>query len=148
MKKIVYPVLSLSIIFLASCGGNETTTEESNTTTEETTVVEETTTTEEEVVEEATPSEGGDLDAGKEFFASNGCVACHQVDAKTVGPSLKEISTAYADNKDGLVAFLKEEGDAIVDPAQEAVMKPQLALTKELPADELNNVVDYILSNK
>jgi len=147
MKKLVYPVLSFSIIFFTACGGNDSSTAENNVSApEEAAPVEEV--VEETVVEEETPEEGGDLDAGKDFFASNGCVACHQVDAKTVGPSLKDIAAAYADNKDGLASFLKEEGEAIVDPAQAAVMQPQLAITKALSDDELNNVVDYILSNK
>lgn len=144
MKKLVLSVLSFGIIFFASCGGNDSATVET-----ETPAVEETAPAEEEIIaEEETTAEGGDVEAGKDFFASSGCVACHQVDVKTVGPSLKEISAAYADNKDGLTAFLKEEGEAIIDPAQAAVMQPQLALTKALPANELNNVVDYILSNK
>ena len=147
MKKLVYPVLSFSIIFFTACGGGDSSTAENNSSApEEAAPVEEV--VEETVVEEETPAEGGDIEAGKDFFASSGCVACHQVDAKTVGPSLKDIAAAYADNKEGLAAFLKEEGEAIVDPAQAAVMQPQLAITKALPDNELNNVVDYILSNK
>lgn len=152
MKKLVYPVLSFSIIFFTACGGGDTSTTENNASTPEeatpTEEVAEEVVEEETVAEEEVAAEGGDIDAGKDFFASSGCVACHQVDAKTVGPSLKTIAEAYADNKEGLVAFLKEEGEAIVDPAQAAVMQPQLAITKVLPENELNNVVDYILSNK
>lgn len=84
--------------------------------------------------------------SGKEVFASKGCVACHQTETKTVGPALKEIAAAYKGNKTGLIAFLKEEGEAIVDPAQAAVMQPQLAVTKVLPKDELEAIADYMLS--
>lgn len=146
MKKLVYSLISLSIIFFTSCGGEETTkTDTDVATTEEIVEVEEVT---EEVVAEETTEEGGDIEAGKELYASSGCVACHQLDVKTVGPSVKEVSTAYADNKDGLTAFLKGEAEPIIDPAQAAVMTPQLEVTKKLADADLQNMVEYILSNK
>ena len=85
---------------------------------------------------------------GKALFLNNGCVACHQMDKKTVGPSIKEIAAAYADKKDDLVKFLKGEGKAIVDPAQFAVMQPNLATTKKMNDAERAGLADYILSNK
>jgi len=85
---------------------------------------------------------------GKALFLNNGCVACHQVDKKTVGPAIKEIAAAYADKKDDLVKFLKGEGKAIVDPAQFAVMQPNLAATKKMSDAERAGLADYILSNK
>ncbi|KAB2858786.1 MAG: c-type cytochrome, partial [Flavobacteriales bacterium] len=84
---------------------------------------------------------------GAEFFQTSGCVACHQLDAKTVGPSIKEIATAYADAA-ALTAFLKGESKAIVDPAQEAVMAPQVEITKKMSAEDLQVIVDYIMANK
>ena len=149
MKKIFYTVLSLSIIVLTSCGGNE----KEQATEKTTPIVEEVSATEEvvedktEISENATSNEG-DVVAGKELFTNKGSVACHQLDVKTVGPSLKVIATAYTDNNDGLKAFLKEEGEAIVDPAQAAVMKPQLAVTKSMSDNDLNNIVSYIQSSK
>ena len=85
---------------------------------------------------------------GKALFLSNGCVACHQDDKKTVGPGLKEIAGKYADKKDDLVKFLKGEGKAIVDPAQFAVMQPNLASTKKMSDAERAALADYILSKK
>jgi len=139
MKKLTYSAivlsLSMGVITLTSCGSSESpkATDEStetNETTEETT----------EVVVEAV--------SGDKLFNDNGCVACHQLETKTVGPALKDIAKAYDGNKDGLIAFLKEEGEAIVDPAQAAVMQPQLAVTKALAQNDLNSMVDYILSTK
>lgn len=142
MKKVIYPILSATVFFLASCGGNETKTEDTTPIVEETPVVEE------EVIANDDATVEYDAAAGKELYTTNGCVACHQLDVKTVGPSVKEVATAYADNREGLTAFLKGEADPIIDPAQEAVMKPQLEITKKLPAADLQNVVEYILSNK
>jgi len=143
MKKVTLNVLTVSLMLgmatLVACGGSS---EEVKETAKD--AVEEATEMVEEVKEEVVEA----TISGEEVFTSKGCVACHQLETKTVGPSLKEIAAAYDGNKDGLTAFLKEEGKAIVDPAQAAVMQPQLAVTKALPAAELEALSEYILSNK
>jgi len=85
---------------------------------------------------------------GKALFQQKGCTACHQPAADTVGPALKKIATAYAGKEADLIKFLKGEGKAIVDPAKEAVMKPQLNTTKALKDDERKALAQFILSNK
>jgi cytochrome c len=85
---------------------------------------------------------------GQKIYSENGCLVCHQLNTKLVGPSIKDIAAAYSGNKAGLIAYLKGEGEAIVDPSQAALMQPQIAITKALPADELEAMVDYILSIK
>ena len=40
------------------------------------------------------------------------------------------------------------EAKAIVDPAQEAVMAPQVEITKKMSAEDLQVIVDYIMANK
>ena len=82
---------------------------------------------------------------GENVFVINRCNACHQVKTISVGPSLKDISLAYKNNKDGLKLFLKEEADAIVDPDQADIMQPQLLITKNLSDKDLSLLVDYIL---
>ena len=86
--------------------------------------------------------------AGEKLYSEKGCVVCHQLNTKLVGPAVKDIAAAYSGNKAGLTAFLKGEGKAIVDPSQASVMQPQIAITKALPAEELDAIVDYILSIK
>jgi cytochrome c len=148
MKKRTLSILAFSAVFafatLTSCGGSH---EEEATHEEE--AVEETTEeapVEEEVAEEA-PAEA-DTQAGSDLFTASGCVACHQVDTKTVGPSLKDIAAGYADNDEGLTAFLNGEGEAIIDPEQAAVMAPQVETTKNMSDDDRNAIVGYIMSNK
>jgi len=85
---------------------------------------------------------------GEKLYKDKGCLVCHQMDSKLVGPAIKDIAAAYAGNKEGLVAFLKGDGKPIVDPSQYSVMQPQISITKDLPADQLNEIVDYILSAK
>lgn len=137
MKKVTFLAMSFVVLMSVSC---------SSSTEEKTETTESTATTNEPVVEEKT--EVAEAISGEAIFSGKGCVACHQLENKTVGPALKDIAAAYDGNKDGLIAFLKEEAEAIVDPAQAAVMQPQLAVTKALPAEELNALVDYMLENK
>lgn len=84
---------------------------------------------------------------GKALFASKGCSSCHQENTDTVGPSLKKIASAYQSDRAKLTAFLKGEDKPIVDPSKEAIMKPQIEITKKMPQEELNAVVDYILKH-
>lgn len=84
--------------------------------------------------------------SGQKLYSEKGCLVCHQLNTKLVGPSTKDIATAYSGNKAGLTAYLKGEGEAIVDPSQASLMQPQIAITKALSAEELEALVDYILS--
>lgn len=85
---------------------------------------------------------------GKEIFEGKGtCVACHKIDEKLVGPSLVDIAKIYKEKNGDIVHFLKGEGEAIVDPAQYELMKPNLALTKTFSDEELKALEVYILSH-
>jgi len=84
---------------------------------------------------------------GEAIFKSKGCAACHQPNADTVGPGLNKIASAYKGNKDGLVKFLNGEGKAIVDPAKEAVMKPNLEVIKKLSKEEKGALAEFILKH-
>jgi cytochrome c len=85
---------------------------------------------------------------GKALFASNGCSACHNMTAKTVGPAVVTIGKGYEGKKDELVKFLKGEGKAIVDPANFAMMQPQLNTTKKMNDAERAAIADYFLTAK
>ncbi len=136
MKKVQISVLALAMIFgsamLTSCGSSEEHQEEATATEAPA----------EEAVVEAAPAKDG-----AEFFQTSGCVACHQLEVKTVGPAIKDIAAAYADEAT-LTAFLKGESKAIVDPAQEAVMAPQVEITKKMSAEDLQVIVSHIMANK
>lgn len=97
--------------------------------------------------EEKTKPQQTALADGKSIFTSKGCGACHQENNEAVGPSLKKIASVYAGDKAKLTAFLKGEGKPIVDPTKEAIMKPQLEITKKLNSQELEALVDFILKH-
>ena len=137
MKKKIFSVIAATLILAAiitSCGSAEETKTEVTETTPEETVTE-------EVTEETTTSI-----SGEEFYAKSGCIACHQIDAKTVGPSIKDIAAAYVGNKEGLISFMNGEGEAIVDPTQAAIMQPQVEVTKAMSDEEREALADYVLS--
>lgn len=86
---------------------------------------------------------------GKEIFEGKGnCVACHQIDQKVVGPSIKEIAKIYKDKNGNMVSFLKGETEAIVDPSQFAVMQANLEITKTFSEEELKAIEAYIYSKQ
>lgn len=92
---------------------------------------------------ELTPEE-----LGKVIFEGKGnCISCHQVDQKVIGPSIKEIAKIYQEKNGNMVAFLKGESDAIVDPSQFAVMQANLTLTKSFSDKELQGLEAYINSS-
>jgi cytochrome c len=138
-KNLLIAAMLCGIIGLASCGGSAPADNKEKGKEAEGDKTEAT-------EENSDETETSGSVSGEEIFTSKGCVACHQADAKTVGPSLKDIAAAYSGNPDGLTAFLKGEGEAIVDPAQAAVMQPQIAVTKDMSAAELEAVVNHIMS--
>ncbi len=84
---------------------------------------------------------------GKAIFQSKGCASCHNPTVDTVGPSLKKIAAAYKGKEDELIAFLKGQHKAIVDPAKFPIMMSQLNVTKKLTDEELKALADFILSH-
>lgn len=85
---------------------------------------------------------------GKEIFEGKGaCIACHQPDAKVIGPSIKEIAKKYKEQNGNLIAFLKEESEPIVDPSQYEVMRTNFAITKTFSEEELKAVEAYFYSH-
>ena len=139
MKKIlfVFAIISLTIV---SCG--ETKKED---------VKKEIETPKKEEVKEA-PAAGDDVIAlGEKLFTDKTCVSCHQLDAKIVGPSVKDIVKVYEQNDASLVDFLKGNKDAIVDtdPGQVAIMKANLdGFVKDLKDEELQALAAYMKNAK
>ena len=142
MKKEMFIAISLVLIICASCSApkkdNQKSTETVQTSDPKQAIPE----------EKATQAASETVGSGEKLYKDKGCLVCHQLYTKLVGPSTKDITAAYSGNKAGLTAFLKGEGKAIVDPSQASVMQPQIAITKALPPEELEAMVDYILSIK
>ena len=85
---------------------------------------------------------------GKELFEGKGnCAACHQMNEKTIGPSIKTIVSIYKKNNGNLIAFLKYDAKPIVDPSQYQVMQTNFSITKAMTDDELKAIEAYLYSN-
>ena len=88
---------------------------------------------------------GGALadDAGQALAGKSGCLACHSVDKKIIGPAYKDVAAKYkgqADAEDKLVAKVKAGGAGVWGPM------PMPANPKVADAD-LHTIVKWVLSH-
>ena len=85
--------------------------------------------------------------AGLEIFNGKGnCYTCHKPEQKAIGPSIKEIASIYKTKNGDMAAFLRGKADPIVDPSQYATMKTNFYITKHFTDEEMQAVVDYMMS--
>ncbi len=84
---------------------------------------------------------------GKVIFETKGCVMCHQKDMDTVGPSLRTIAIGYSGKEGTLVAYLKGQGQPIIDPSRASVMAPQLVKIRTLFEEEFRDLAEYIVAS-
>ena len=84
---------------------------------------------------------------GEETFNGKGnCFSCHKPDQKVIGPSIMEIAKVYVEKNGDMAAFLREKADPIVDPSQYSVMKTNFYITKHFTDEEIQGIVDYMMS--
>jgi len=141
MKKILSVFMIFSLVFI-SCGESkkEEVKKEAEAAQEE--------------VKETPKAATGDTDLvalGEKLFTDKTCVSCHQIDAKIVGPSVKDIVKIYDENNAEIVSFLKGNQEPIVDkdPGQVAIMKANLdGFVKDLTDNELQALQAYMHSVK
>jgi len=138
MKK-VFLALAVFAMFLTSCGDGkkEDVKKEVETT--------------EEKVKEAPAASGDEVALGEKLFTDKTCISCHQIDAKIVGPSIKDIMKIYDEKNGDMIKFLQGSDAAIVDtdPGQVAIMKANLdGFVKDLSVKELEALKAYMTSVK
>ncbi len=84
---------------------------------------------------------------GKTLFEGQGnCIACHQIEQKVIGPTLREIAKIYKEQNASIVSFLKEDSEPIVDPSKYEIMKTNFSITEEMTSEELQALESYIYS--
>jgi cytochrome c len=139
MKKVNLVLLFVMVITMISCGEKK---EQDSFGKQDSSSV-----PTEVLGEDPLVAENSLVSVGKEIFEGKGtCVACHQPDTKTVGPSVQEIAKIYNEKNSDIVIFLKGEGEPIVDPSQYEVMKANFAITKQMSDEELKSIEAYINS--
>jgi cytochrome c len=80
---------------------------------------------------------------GTALAQKGGCLACHSVDKKILGPSYKDVAAKYKGQKDAeemLIKKVKAGGSGVWGPMP---MPPNAG---KLSDDEFKTVVDWILS--
>jgi cytochrome c len=80
--------------------------------------------------------------ADEALATKNGCMACHKVDVKVVGPALKDVAAKYKDDAtaiDALSAKVKAGGKGVWG---EIPMPPNAAVSDE----DLKTIVSWMLS--
>lgn len=79
---------------------------------------------------------------GSALAQKGGCMACHNMDKKILGPAFKDISTKYKgkDAETALTRKVKEGGSGVWGPM------PMPANAGKLSDDEFKAVVGWILS--
>ena len=86
----------------------------------------------------------GNAAANEKLAQSNGCMTCHAVDKKVIGPSYKEIAAKYRSDKAAeanLVKKVKAGGSVVWGPTP----MPPNAHIKE---DDIKTLVQWVLATK
>lgn len=82
--------------------------------------------------------------ANPELAEKKGCLACHAIDAKRIGPSFKDVATKYADDKKAVAALatkVRKGGGGVWG----AIPMPANSQVTEAEAKKL---VEWILATK
>lgn len=80
---------------------------------------------------------------GLALATKNGCLACHSVDAKIVGPSYKEVAAKYRNDKGAAAKLLAKVKSGGAGNWGSVSMPPQPA-----SAADIKIIVDWVLSQK
>ena len=77
MKRILFPLFTLSVLIACNSGGSKDEKKDNNTEIEDIT-------------------QNPDYQKGLEILANNDCLTCHKVDEKLTGPSYRDVANKYA----------------------------------------------------
>jgi cytochrome c len=89
----------------------------------------------------ATGLAAGPALASEELAKKHGCMACHGIDKKLVGPAFKEIAVKYKSEKDAVPLLARHVRGGSKGVWGNAVMPPQAGISD----DNLGKVVSWIL---
>jgi cytochrome c len=85
----------------------------------------------------------GSAFASEEVAKKNNCLTCHQLDKAGMGPSMKDIGTKYAADKEGenkIVTAIKDGSKNVTGEGK--MMAPQASVS----ADDAKAIATWILS--
>jgi cytochrome c len=91
----------------------------------------------------ATQAGAVDADAAKALAQKSGCLACHSVDKKIIGPAYKDVAAKYKGQKDAeakLIEKVKKGGSGVWGPM------PMPANSPQVKDDDIKTLVEWVLS--
>ncbi|HEX6191545.1 MAG TPA: c-type cytochrome [Chitinophagaceae bacterium] len=128
MKKIILPLIALSLLTACGDSGDKKATDTKETTT--------TTTTEKDITQDPNYQKGISL------IGKSDCLTCHKIDEPFTGPSYRDVANKYASLPDTVVPYLAGKiitgGNGVWGPA---MMTPHPQVSKE----DAEAMVRYIL---
>ena len=85
----------------------------------------------------------GQTSANQALAQKNGCLACHAIDKKVLGPSYKDVAAKYKGDKGAeakLVAKVKAGGSGVWGPM------PMPANSPQVKDEDIKSIVQWILA--
>ena len=85
----------------------------------------------------------GQASANQALAQKSGCLACHAVDKKVLGPALKDVAAKYKGDKTAeakLVAKVKAGGSGVWGPM------PMPANSPQVKDEDIKSIVQWVLS--
>ncbi len=82
-------------------------------------------------------------DAAKALAQKNGCLACHSIDKKVLGPAYKDVAAKYKGDKAAeakMIAKVKAGGSGVWGPM------PMPANSPQVKDEDIKTIVQWILS--
>jgi cytochrome c len=92
----------------------------------------------------ATNAQGADAKAAEALAQQSGCLACHTVDKKLVGPSYKEIADRYRKDKNAEANLVKKVKEGGKGAWGDIPMTPNAHVKDQ----DIKTIVQWILSLK
>lgn len=91
----------------------------------------------------AAPASAVDAKAAEALAQKSGCLACHSVEKKVLGPSYKDVAAKYKGNKEAeakLIAKVKNGGSGVWGPM------PMPANSPQVKDADIKTIVQWILA--
>ena len=82
-------------------------------------------------------------DAGQALAQKNGCLACHSIDKKVLGPAFKDVAAKYKGDKTAeakMIAKVKAGGSGVWGPM------PMPANSPQVKDEDIKSIVQWILA--
>ncbi len=82
--------------------------------------------------------------ANEDLAKKSGCMACHAIDKKVVGPAYKEVAAKYKGDKDAEAKLFKKVKEGGVGVWGQVPMPPN----SHVKDDDIKTLVKWVLSQK